>query len=176
MVASDFPRPAQWHRGHDHALCARTALAKAAGLCAARGARLTAIRRRVLELLWQGHRPVGAYRILEVLSAEHRGAAPPTVYRALEFLRAHGLVHRIASLNAYVGCIAPERVHGGQFLICRGCGSAAELDDARIRTAIADGAAGFQIEHTTLEVAGLCPDCRAAAGARAPEARGADHG
>ena len=80
------------HR-HDHATCVADALAIAAEICSERGGRLTPIRRRVLELVWGEHKPVGAYDILASLGAEDgRAAAPPTVYRALEFLMEHGLV------------------------------------------------------------------------------------
>ncbi|MDP6788456.1 MAG: Fur family transcriptional regulator [Rhodospirillales bacterium] len=137
-------------------------MARAVALCRRRGARLTAIRRRVLEVVWQGHRPLGAYEILETLRADHAGAAPPTVYRALEFLLGHGLVHRIESLNAFVGCSEPGPSHGGQFLLCRTCGTAAELNDPRIVLAIEDSAleSGFHVHHPTIEVSGLCPNCR----------------
>ena len=106
---------------HDHRHCLKDALDRAAALCRDRGVRLTPIRRRVLELVWSGHRPLGAYDILDALQAERRGAAPPTVYRALDFLREQGLVHRIESRNSFVGCPDPDTPHGGQFLICRTC-------------------------------------------------------
>src|SRR5919204_1424092 len=92
---------------HDHDSCIDRALDRAAQLCEERGARLTALRREVLALVWRGHEPVGAYAILEALRRSHPGAAPPTVYRALDFLIEHGLIHRIESLNAYVGCSRP---------------------------------------------------------------------
>ena len=138
------------------------ALEAAERLCARRGARLTEIRRRVLELVWRSHQPVGAYAILERLGRERGRVAPPTVYRALDFLIAHGLVHRIASLNAYIGCAHPGRDHIGQFLVCSACGSAAELDDRRIDRAIRSGAeaAGFAVERPVIELAGRCPNCR----------------
>lgn len=148
--------------GHDHARCIDVALGRAAALCARRGARLTDLRRRVLELVWQGHAAVKAYDVLERLEAP--GAAkPPTVYRALDFLMAHGLVHRLESLNAYVGCPRPERAHKGRFLICDACGHVAEFDSAALRTAIAAGAAdlGFAVRDETVEVHGLCQRCQA---------------
>src|SRR5918999_799750 len=103
---------------HDHLSCIGDALDRAAVLCDQRGARLTPLRRRVLELVWRGHEPVGAYDLL----AQMGRAAPPTVYRALDFLIEQGLVHRIESLNAYVGCDRPEAAHASQFLICTDCG------------------------------------------------------
>ena len=93
---------------HDHRRCVANALDDAEAVCAERGARLTPVRRRVLEIIWQSHRPLGAYAILEVLSGEGHSPAPPTVYRALEFLLTHGLVHRLSSLNAFIGC-SPSR-------------------------------------------------------------------
>ena len=99
---------------HDHSQCVDSALADADALCARQGVRLTALRRRVLELVWQSHKPLGAYDILGTLSEEDgRRAAPPTVYRALDFLMENGLIHRIASLNAFIGCVRPEHSHQG---------------------------------------------------------------
>jgi len=92
------------------------------------------------------------------------------VYRALEFLLQQGLAHRIASLNAFVGCAKPGHGDAGQFLICRTCGSAAELDDERIQQAIGRSARtrGFAVLHHTVEVSGLCPDCRQETGGDPP--------
>lgn len=149
---------------HDHALCVDDALAAAERQCAAKGVRLTEQRRRVLELIWKSHAPVGAYTLLDRLREQGVRAQPPTVYRALEFLVENGLIHRIESLNAYVGCAAPAERHVGQFLICTGCRSAAELDDPAIGAAIAQRAKaiGFAVSRATVEIAGLCPNCRAA--------------
>jgi Fur family zinc uptake transcriptional regulator len=155
---------------HDHRSCIDAALDRAAQLCAARGARLTPLRREVLKLVWRGHEPVGAYALLEGLRRSHPGAAPPTVYRGLDFLIEHGLIHRIESLNAYVGCPQPERPHAGQFLICGRCSATAELDDPAIADAVRRraGALGFRVRQQMIEVRGVCPRCARAAG---PEAR-----
>lgn len=111
--------------------------------------------------MWGGHEPVRAYDILDRLRDERSNAAPPTVYRALDFLLEQGLVHRIESLNAYVGCAVSHRGHCAQFLICRDCGRVAELDDDAIAHDIQDAAArvGFTVERQTIEVTGLCPAC-----------------
>lgn len=153
--------------GHDHGLCMAKALDEAERLCARRGARLTKLRKRVLALIWTSHSPVGAYDLLAHLGREHGRAAPPTVYRALEFLLEHGLVHRIESLNAFVGCPQPGQSHFGQFLICRDCGAAAEMQDRTIDRAISAQAAacGFAVEAKTVEVRGLCPACQSATAA-----------
>lgn len=146
---------------HCHSDCLDTALAKAELSCSRLGLRLTATRRRVLELVWRNHEPVKAYDLLESLKTEKKGAAPPTVYRALEFLQQQGFVHRIESLNAYIGCGEPGHQTTAQFLICHVCGVVAELDDIEIVKLIADkaGKFGFTSKHQTIEVQGLCTGC-----------------
>ncbi|WP_296247031.1 zinc uptake transcriptional repressor Zur [Pseudomonas sp. UBA4194] len=150
---------------HDHSHCVNSALSEADALCSKQGVRLTALRRRVLELVWQSHKPLGAYDILAVLSDQDgRRAAPPTVYRALDFLLDNNLVHRIASLNAFIGCNHPEHAHQGQFLICRDCHVAVELEQKTISDAIVNSAlgVGFAVEGQTVEVVGLCAACQGA--------------
>jgi Fur family zinc uptake transcriptional regulator len=147
---------------HDHSDCVSEALAKAEKLCRERGLRFTKLRQQVLRLVWDSHRPVGAYDILDSLKQSGQKAAPPTVYRALGFLIEADLVHRLDSLNAFVGCPDPRSSHRGQFLICRACRTVAELDDADIISVIQDKAAGlgFSAVHQMLEIQGLCQDCR----------------
>ncbi len=146
---------------HVHQQCADAALSVAEDTCNLRGVRLTKLRRRVLELVWSSHEPVKAYDILDILRDEHSGSAPPTVYRALDFLQEEGMVHRIESLNAYVGCGAPDHNHASQFLICQSCGAAAEMNDTEIRNLIADKAAdmGFKIHKEIIEIKGVCSQC-----------------
>ena len=97
-----------------------------------------------------------------------RIAAPPTVYRALDFLREQGLVHRLESLNAFVGCTRPDRTHVSQFLICTGCQAVAELDAPEVGSAVSQSAAkaGFVVDRMTIEMHGLCPACSKGAEAR----------
>lgn len=160
-IISDTP-----HCPHDHEQCVSDALAAAEQVCERSGARLTPLRKRVLELVWQSHRPMGAYDLLDTLAREDdRRPAPPTVYRALDFLQEHGLVHRIASLNAFIGCPSPEHNHQGHFLICRHCRVAFELDQSLIQPAISKVARqrGFSVEAETVEITGICAHCREAA-------------
>jgi len=147
--------------GAAHQQCVAEALESAERICRERGLRLTRLRRRVLELVWANHRPVGAYEILEML--QQRGkAGPPTVYRALEFFQDLGLVHRLASLNAFVGCSHPDQPHAAQFLICRQCRNLRELHDPDLAAGIAAVARriDFQPGEQFVEVMGLCADCR----------------
>lgn len=149
-------------RSHDHNACIHDAVATAVDLCEKRGARLTAQRRRVLELVWGSHRAVKAYEILDDLAREQPGARPPTVYRALEFLMAHGLVHRVDSLNAFVGCYHARDRHEAQFFICDGCGLVREIDEPSIGQAVTRGAKklGFRVDRQTVEMHGRCEACQ----------------
>jgi Fur family zinc uptake transcriptional regulator len=146
---------------HDHSHCQSEALARAEVLCAERGARLTTLRRKVLELVWNSHQPIGAYAILDQLRQGDRGAAPPTVYRALDFLMEQGLIHKLESLNAFIGCDHPESRHVSQFLICTKCNGAVEIQDSGISSAVGKSAeaAGFSVSRLTIELQGLCPNC-----------------
>jgi Fur family zinc uptake transcriptional regulator len=146
---------------HNHAVCVTGALQSAENVCSQKGVRLTDLRRRVLELVWESHRPVGAYYILEALMREQR-AAPPTVYRALSFLQEQGLVHRIASLNAFVGCINPLKEHTGQFLICGTCQESTEILSDKVTDVLQETAlsAGFAVQQQTVEILGTCNRCQ----------------
>lgn len=160
---SDAPDPAaRAFAAHDHAICTAEGLARAEALCAAEGARLTPVRRRTLEILLEAHRALGAYEVLERLRAEGFGGQPPVAYRALEFLAARGLVHRIRRLNAFAACSRPGEAHQAVFLICRLCAAVAEAPGAGVRTAVeaAAAGAGFAVERASLEAVGLCPACR----------------
>jgi Fur family zinc uptake transcriptional regulator len=153
-------------RRHDHKACVADAVAAAEALAVTSQARLTPLRRRVLELICASHVPVGAYDVLERLDGEREGkASPPTVYRALEFLLTHGLIHRINSLNAYVACFGPHRPHDACLFICQRCRTVDESEAGGLRRAIdrEASAAGFSVRHQTIEVSGLCRACVEAA-------------
>jgi Fur family zinc uptake transcriptional regulator len=146
------------------------ALDRAAAGCVARGAQLTPLRRDVLALMLRAEQPIGAYALLDQLKASRAGAAPPTIYRALDFLLAQGLVHKLESLNAYVPCVhdhaegmAGGHHHPHQFLICGRCGVTAEICDPALTRALDTAAsrAGFTVARATVELEGLCQACAA---------------
>jgi len=151
-----------------------TALERAEALCQTRGVQLTPLRRDVLRLVLEAEAPIGAYALLDQLKASRPKAAPPTVYRALDFLLEQGLIHRLERLNAFMGCTEAleghdhdhdhAHDHPHQFLICRGCGATREISDHAVEAAIAAAAArgGFSAPRATVEIEGLCAKCGAA--------------
>jgi len=149
--------------GHDHARCTADALKHAEVLCAEREQRLTPIRRQVLEVLLESHKPLGAYEIMDRAVIRGGRPAPITIYRALDFLRDNGLVHRIESRNAFVACVG-DHASGDLvvFLICEHCGAVGEALSAAVTDELkaAARAAGFTPKAPVIEVSGVCAHCR----------------
>ncbi len=129
--------------------------------CNKDGARFTDLRRKVFEILLMQGRPMGAYAILEQLRDAGLSSQPPVAYRALEFLIAHDLAHKVERLNAFVACVNPGQTHAPAFMICRLCDGVAEThaEPARGALGATARAAGFQIEKTMVEAIGVCPSC-----------------
>jgi len=152
-----FPAP-----DHDHGRCATAAIAHAEELCTARAQRLTPMRRHVLEALLASHRPLGAYEIIERLADPGR-PAPITVYRALDFLRDNGLVHRIESRNAFVACVHNHADNDiVVFFLCERCGAVGEALGGSVAEALkaSSRAVGFAPKSPVIEIAGICAHCR----------------
>jgi Fur family zinc uptake transcriptional regulator len=153
-----FPAP-----DHDHERCASDAIAHAEAICAARAGRLTPIRRRVLEALLASHQPLGAYELIDRLALRGARPAPITIYRALDFLREQGLVHRIESRNAFIACVQNHAsADPVVFLICEQCGSVGEAVRMVSATAAlaASRAAGFTPKTPVIEISGICAHCK----------------
>ena len=146
---------------HNHNTCVSDGLAAAEARCAAEGLRFTPVRRKVLELLLQNHRALGAYTILDRLREDGFGSQPPVAYRALDFLVANGLAHKIERLNAFIACVHPSHSHTPAFMICRLCDTVAEAQSSSGSWAFGDAAraTGFRIERTVVEAEGVCPAC-----------------
>lgn len=146
---------------HDHTTCMSDALAAADARCAQDGLRFTPVRRKVLEILLQDHRALGAYAILDKLREDGFGSQPPIAYRALDFLVANGLAHKIERLNAFIACADTNHAHTPAFMICRLCNAVAEELSSSARNALHEvaRATGFKTERTIIEAEGICPSC-----------------
>ncbi|MGB3316591.1 MAG: transcriptional repressor [Albidovulum sp.] len=161
MNRRDDPAPVLAFEDHDHTHCTGDILTRAEKISAERGARLTPVRRRTLEILLESHRAMGAYEVLERLAGDGFGNQPPVAYRALEFLVEQGLVHRIRRLNAFAACMTPGEAHSPAFFICKSCDTVAEAPAGAVRNAMERAAAeiGFVVERMNIEALGLCPAC-----------------
>jgi len=143
----------------------------AQALCESRGRRLTPIRRKVLEILLRQHRSVKAYELLELIRNVQPGAAPPTVYRALDFLVEEGLVHRLDAINAWTACHDAGGEPHDLLVMCTRCGAVAELSDPALTRRLADtvARAGFRLSDHETELRALCSGCNCPEGDVCPE-------
>ena len=154
------------HHGHAHGTpaSAEAALALAEEYCRERGEKLTPIRRKVLELLLTSGRATKAYSLLDDMRQIHPGSAPPTVYRALDFLLSAGLVHKIESINAFAVCHDLTQCQHGILVVCQQCGNVTELHQPALREALVEQIenAGYRLANDGIELKGLCSACQAA--------------
>lgn len=136
-------------------------LARASARCESNGALLTDIRRDVLRLLHENENGLKAYDILARIKESRANATPPTVYRALDFLMAQGLVHRIARLNQFVACRHDSHEFPGVFMVCQRCGKVSELHDQPLMKMLSATVqrAGHRLECDEIEIPSVCPDC-----------------
>jgi Fur family zinc uptake transcriptional regulator len=147
----------------------KSLLDRAEEVCQQRGAQLTELRRNVLGLILDAASPTGAYDLLDRLRQTRQRTAAPSMYRTLDFLVEHGLIHKVERLAAFVGCVAgchadPDdeaHTHAAQFLICRECGRVIEMQSNEVSTVLAQAAktAGFHVSTATIEAEGLCGTC-----------------
>ena len=141
--------------------------------CARKGVQFTDLRRGVLRLILEASGPLTAYQLLDRLRESRPGATPPTIYRVLDFLVGLQLIHKVERLNAFIACTEADHHHDHpvQFLICRQCGSVAEIEDRAVSQALEHAAErkGFRPDTAMVELDGTCADCAAhPAGAAAP--------
>ena len=110
---------------------------------------------------WQKRLESGLDDLLNKLQQTNPSAKPATVYRALDFLIKNGFIHKVASLNAFVGCSHPLKHKECYFLICDDCKNISECCDPNITAAIQTTTAQnqFSAKNTTLEISGHCNEC-----------------
>ena len=160
LAKPTFPAP-----DHDHGRCTAEAMAHAEQVCAKRSQKFTPIRRQVLQALLSSHRPLGAYEVIDELAKSMPRPAPITVYRALDFLRDNGFVHRIESRNAFIACVHNHAAGAlVVFLICERCGAVGEASSTDVAATLTSAAraVGFTPKSPVIELTGVCTHCGAA--------------
>ncbi len=140
-------------------------------ICRQRGGRMTPQRRAVLGRLLQGRVPLSAYELRDLLLPEDASITPASVYRCLDFLVSHGLVHRLETTRSFIACDHPDHAHAVQFLICRQCGTVVEAEDKRVAAAAENlgHRLGFALDQRTVELTGVCATCKTGEGAAVPK-------
>ena len=145
----------------NHKISIDEALKKAEIICDKKGVKLTKLRQKVLTLILKNHGYVKAYDLLNDLKKSDASAKPPTVYRSLDFLMEHGFIHKIQSLNAFVGCSHPDEHEDCYFLICKECKNIEECCSNKVKKVLTStsGKNNFSPNQVTLEITGICQDC-----------------
>ena len=145
----------------NHKICIDDAIKKAESICNQKGLKFTKLRQKVLELIWKNHNYVKAYDLLEELKKIDDSAKPPTIYRSLDFLIENGFIHKIQSLNAFIGCAHPKEHKECYFLICKNCQNIEECCSKKIDKVVTSttGQNNFKPNQVTLEISGICKEC-----------------
>jgi len=131
-------------------------------ICRSNNLGFTDIRKQVFEIIIKNNEPIKAYQILdEIRNITNKPSHPPTVYRAIDFLIENGFVHKLNSINSFVGCFHPKTHEECYFLICKKCNLYQECCDDSLKDRISKTAVhnNFIISNTTLEIEGHCLDC-----------------
>ncbi len=148
-------------------------LASADRHCLDHGLKLTSGRKAVLQALLRRGGTAKAYELLADLQSGGASVAPMAVYRSLDFLVAHDIVHKVASNSSFVYCQHDHhRHHEPSFLICERCGSATEWDAEGCHAVVAQAlkATGFAVHG--IEIQGLCAGCAQTDKLTTPATRG----
>ena len=144
---------------HDHSICSDRYKASIEKYCHQNNLELTPLRQKVFEILIRGHKPLGAYEILDVLSKEGFSSSPPIAYRVLDFLIENGLVHKIQGLNSFIACAYADCAHIPAFVICRKCDNVAEIRGEENFPKASSSSLDFKIENAMIEILGICSTC-----------------
>ena len=144
---------------HYHNICCEHYKASIHKYCHENNLKLTPLRQKVLEILIRGHKPFGAYEILDIFSKESFSSSPPIAYRVLDFLIEKGLVYKIQGLNSFIACAFAKWSHIPAFVICRKCDNVAEIKGQKNFSKAPTVALDFKIENAMIEIFGICSTC-----------------
>ena len=140
----------------------KASISRVVEICKSNNLGFTDIRKQVFEIIVKKNKPIKAYEILdEIRNISGKPSHPPTVYRAIDFLIENGFVHKLNSINSFVGCFHPKAHEECYFLICKKCNLYQECCDDSLKDRISKTAEhkNFLISNTTLEIEGHCLDC-----------------
>ena len=133
----------------------------AEAICISRGVRLTKLRQAILEVLLEADAPVKAYDVIDIMRDKGERLTPASVYRVLDFLLRHGLIHRINALNAFIPCTGNHEEHSMLLFVCNQCQQAKEMDDPVLYEAMRArlGELGMALSDNSVEIQGTCCNC-----------------
>jgi Fur family peroxide stress response transcriptional regulator len=135
-------------------------LAKLQEICRERGIPLTHQRRAVLEVLLQRSDHPTADQVFGAVKVQSPQISRRTVYRVLDTLVELGLIRRVHHPGAAARFDGMIRRH--HHLVCIRCNKIVDLEDAGLDTiALPAGEPhGFDVRDFSVQLMGMCPECR----------------
>lgn len=129
----------------------------ALSVIAGNGHRMTKPRRDVVDVVMRQSRPFTAEQIVQLLPDISRA----TVYRTLEIMASVGILSRLLQSNGHPAYVVGNPGHR-HHLICSSCGYVVAITPCPIEAAVTELGADhdFTVQGHSLEVFGLCHDCR----------------
>ncbi|EPY9770966.1 TPA: transcriptional repressor [Klebsiella variicola] len=141
----------------------RKLLNQAADLCQKQKGRLTHLRQVVFIIISRAIKGAKAYEILHIIKELIPKAAPPTVYRALNFLMTMNLINKVNTCQTYKVSMPDLDSCGVEaMLVCPRCNKQTRLNDDgliyQMQKIIADN--DFAPLPQLIEIVSLCNQCR----------------
>lgn len=125
-----------------------------------KGMKATPARCALLELLEHSERPLATFEIVSALQAKTNQA---TVYRAIEQLKAAGLLRRVEMGHTHAHYERESDGSHHHHMICRSCDKTVHLDGCTLsenpRKSTLKKTGFHTIEGHSLEFYGICSDC-----------------
>lgn len=136
-------------------------VARILGQLAAEGYPITDQRRELVSLIMGQGRRFTADELLAELRGRGHNFGRATIFRTLDLLVRLGYVGRVrdGGRGGYAVCDPGHHHH----LVCSSCGQVLHIEGCPVASYLSDleSATGFTVAHHSLEIAGLCPACRA---------------
>lgn len=147
---------------HSHQKCVDKLIKQAREICIKNNLRLTPLREKILEIIFQNHKAIKAYDVLKELEKHNISDKPPTIYRALDFFITNKIIHKIHCINSYLVCSHPGMHNDCSLFICEKCNSVEENCDNNISKLIVEDAKNnnFTIKNKNIEILGICQNCQ----------------
>jgi Fur family zinc uptake transcriptional regulator len=131
--------------------------------CLKRKKSLTPSRTLVIKTLAKYIKPKSAYELKEEINKNKKNNLNiSTIYRVLEFWMKLGLVHKIATLNKYLICLAPNEKHTHMLNFCTICEKVVETCNERMGLNFKKSTAKLDLAFNVsqpIEIPVICANC-----------------
>ena len=131
--------------------------------CLKRKKALTPSRTLVIKTLSKYLKPKSAYELQEEINKNQKNRLNiSTIYRVLEFWIKLGLIHKIATINKYLICLAPNEKHTHMLNFCTMCEKVVETCNKKMGLNLKKSTAKLDLlfnSSQTIEIPVICSKC-----------------